>query len=212
MGQSLGFLFKIFLERVFVPPLHVLVQGDQSLQVLTLQELSQQFWTLQACMSLVSGQASPPFSADRVIALLLTWTPPPHPLEHRLHCDHSPTWQSTFQGQGFVLQSVDCMVAGHRILGLRAPTNARVRVLVPPPQGSEHLDHMDQSPTLQWHAAPGISQILVSDELPEQFFPGVRMLRTLFCWPMHCLLQEDHSDQLDQVQTGDSAHLIVLQV
>merc|ERR1719487_2385852 len=73
--------------------LQLFVQGLQAVQSSKTQSTSQEC-VLQATVSEVSGQGSPPWSSGVVTARFRALVPPPQSLVHRANGVHSPTAQS----------------------------------------------------------------------------------------------------------------------
>lgn len=69
--------------------------------------------------------------------------PPPHVTEHADHSAHAPTWQS--RAHGCVLHVVESLSGGQSAALL---STVRERAIVPPPHGSEQLDHADHADTV----------------------------------------------------------------
>jgi hypothetical protein len=116
--------------------------------VVVLQHVTGHGSVLQARDSSSAGHAAPPLAAAVTMLRVRTWVPPPQGSEQGPQADQSLTTQST--GHGSVLQERDSLSTGQAAPPLAAATTMlRVRIWVPPPQGSEQGPQSDQSETTQ---------------------------------------------------------------
>lgn len=136
------------LERVVLPPPHVLLHDAQDPHDETLQ-LTGQGEVLQALVSLILGQALPPCACGTLMTRLRVCEPVPHFLEQDPHFCHDPTTQ--FTAQDLVLHAFDCsFFALHALPPWRARDRERCRNLLPPPHALLQEPHLLHAPTPQF--------------------------------------------------------------
>lgn len=205
-------LVSTLRDRVRKPPPHDFEHVPYSEKLLTTQCTGQCGLFGQSRVCCNAGQAAPPCAAaisterDRV-----SEPPSPHDTEHKPHCPHADTWQST--GQACVLQSRVCCRLGHTVpLFCDCVVMDLDRVWRPPSHDSVQALQLPHADTSQSTGHGPASHAPTSVRLPHCTPPcwaAVSTLRLRVLVPVaHVTVHGEYAPQADTTQsTGQGCSL-----